>query len=203
MARDLVFEMCDSTWSKTSISRIGVSKLPGSRPTYRPAQSSTVAIKTSAPCGLQRTALRADDRVLFLEHKRLYREPHNRSAHPGAEYTILLQNVLLAATQIERRDAGVSIEIIDLRTLAPYDWEAIRASVEKTSRVMVVHEDCLVGVRRGDRGADRGRTLRASGRPMRRVGALDTWVGYHPQLEAAILPQTDNLMAEMGRLLGY
>ena len=102
--------------------------------------------------------------MLFLEHKRLYREPYNRSPHPGADYTIpfgrakvvkpgqsltvitygaLVQKALLAATQIERRDPAVSIEILDLRTLAPYDWAAIRASVEKTSRVIVAHEDCL------------------------------------------------------------
>src|SRR5579862_6340766 len=99
-----------------------------------------------------RTALRADDPILFLEHKRLYREPYNRSPHPGEEYTIpfgcakvvkpgqsltvitygaLVQKALLAATQIERRNPGLSIEILDLRTLSPYDWPAIRASVQK------------------------------------------------------------------------
>jgi 2-oxoisovalerate dehydrogenase E1 component len=176
-------------------------------------------------CGLLRTALRADDPVLFLEHKRLYREPYNRSPHPGTDYTIpfgtakvvkpgqnltvitygaLVQKALLAATQIERRDSGVSIEILDLRTLAPYDWEAIRASVEKTSRVLVAHEDCVswgYGAEIAARIADE--LFEHLDAPVRRVGALDTWVGYHPQLEAAILPQTDTLAAEMGRLLGY
>jgi 2-oxoisovalerate dehydrogenase E1 component len=176
-------------------------------------------------CGLLRTALRSDDPVLFLEHKRLYREPYNRSPHPGPDYTIpfgsakvvkpgqnltvitygaLVQKALLAATQIERRDSAISIEILDLRTLAPYDWAAIRASVEKTSRVIVAHEDCLswgygaeIAARIADELFDR---LDA---PVRRVGALDTWVGYHPQLEAAILPQTETLMTEMDRLLAY
>jgi pyruvate/2-oxoglutarate/acetoin dehydrogenase E1 component len=159
-------------------------------PTYLPAQSSTIAVRTSAPCGLLRTALRT---IPFGKAK---------VVKPGQNLTLisygaLVQKALLAAT-------GVSIEIIDLRTLAPYDWEAIRASVEKTSRVMVVHEDCVswgygaeIAARIGDE------LFEHLDAPVRRVGALDTWVGYHPQLEAAILPQTDTLMAEMGRLLGY
>jgi 2-oxoisovalerate dehydrogenase E1 component len=176
-------------------------------------------------CGLLRTALRADDPVLFLEHKRLYREPYNRSPHPGADFTIpfgrarlvkpgrsltvvtygaLVQKALLAAAQIERRVPTASIEILDLRTLAPYDWPAIRASVGKTSRVIVAHEDCLswgygaeLAARIGDELFDK---LDA---PVRRVGALDTWVGYHPQLENATLPQTETLAAEIERLLSY
>jgi len=176
-------------------------------------------------CGLMRTALRADDPVLFLEHKRLYREPYNRSPHPGEDFTIpfgrakivkpgqnltvvtygvLVQKALLAATQIEKRMAHASIEILDLRTLAPYDWPAIETSVSKTNRVLVAHEDCIswgygaeIAARIADELFDR---LDA---PVRRVGALDTWVGYHPQLEAAILPQTETLAAEMERLLVY
>src|SRR5207302_441161 len=106
------------------------------------------------------TAIRCDDPVLFLEHKRLYREPYNRSPHPGPEYTIpfgkariaktgarltivtygaLVQKSMQAALQIEQRDAGRTVEVIDLRSLAPYDWDTIRESVIKTSRVMVVH----------------------------------------------------------------
>ncbi len=176
-------------------------------------------------CGLMRTALRADDPVLFLEHKRLYREPYNRSPHPGADYTIpfgrakvvkpgrnltvvtygaLVQKSLLAATQAERRHRGASVEILDLRSLAPYDWEAIRESVEKTSRVIVAHEDCVswgYGAEIAARIADE--LFSALDAPVRRVGALDTWVGYHPQLEAAILPQTEKLAEEFERLLSY
>jgi 2-oxoisovalerate dehydrogenase E1 component len=175
--------------------------------------------------GLLRTALRADDPVLFLEHKRLYREPYNRSPHPGDEFMIpfgrakvvkpgqtltvitygaLVQKALLAATQVEKRNPRASIEILDLRTLAPYDWSAIRTSVEKTSRVMVAHEDTLsfgygaeIAARIANELFDR---LDA---PVGRVGALDTWVGYHPRLEAEILPQTETLAAEMERLGGY
>jgi 2-oxoisovalerate dehydrogenase E1 component len=176
-------------------------------------------------CGLLRTALRSDDPVLFLEHKRLYREPYNRSPHPGAEFTIpfgrakvvkpghsltfltygaVVQKALLAATQVERRNPRVSIEVIDLRTLAPYDWETIRASVEKTSRVIVAHEDCLsfgFGAEIAARIADE--LFGSLDAPVRRIGALDTWVGYHPDLEAAILPQTEGVAAEMERLLAY
>jgi 2-oxoisovalerate dehydrogenase E1 component len=176
-------------------------------------------------CGLMRTALRSDDPVLFLEHKRLYREPYNRSPHPGEDFTVpfgrakivkpgqsltvitygaLVQKALLAATQVERRMAHASIEIIDLRSLAPYDWETIAASVSKTSRVIVAHEDCVSWGYGAEIAARIGDELFAHlDAPVRRVGALDTWVGYHPQLEAAILPQTENLAAEMERLLVY
>jgi 2-oxoisovalerate dehydrogenase E1 component len=174
-------------------------------------------------CGLLRTALRSDDPVLFLEHKRLYREPYNRSQHPGEDFTIpfgrakvvkpganltvvtygaLVQKALLAATQIERRNPRVSVEVLDLRTLAPYDWEAIRESVEKTARLLVAHEDTLswgYGAEIAARAADE--LFSKLDAPVRRVGALDTWVGYHPQLEAAILPQTEKLAAEMEALL--
>ena len=132
-----------------------------------------------------------------------------RIVKPGRNLTVitygaLVQKSLLAATQAERRSPGATVEVIDLRTLAPYDWEAIATSVEKTSRAMVAHEDCVswgygaeIAARIGDELFDK---LDA---PVRRVGALDTWVGYHPQLEAAILPQTEKLAEEMERLLGY
>ncbi len=176
-------------------------------------------------CGLLRTALRADDPVLFLEHKKLYREAYNRSPDPGPDFTIpfgrarvvkpggrltvitygaLVQKALLAAAGVEKRNARASIEVIDLRSLAPYDWEAIAASVRKTSRVMVAHEDSLAwgfGAEIAARIA--GELFPSLDAPVGRVGALDTWVGYHPQLETAILPQTETLAAEMERLLGY
>ncbi|HOK47342.1 MAG TPA: transketolase C-terminal domain-containing protein, partial [Bryobacteraceae bacterium] len=176
-------------------------------------------------CGLLRTALRADDPVLFLEHKRLYREPYNRSPHPGPEYMIpfgkanvvkagrnltivtygaLVQRSLQAAAQIERRQPGVSVEVIDLRSLSPYDWEAIRASVEKTSRALIVHEDCLsfgYGAEIAARIA--GELFEYLDAPVGRVAALDTWIGYNPQLENEILPQVEDVAREAERLLEY
>ncbi len=176
-------------------------------------------------CGLLRTALRCDDPVLFLEHKRLYREPYNRSPHPGSEYTIpfgsarivkpgqqltvitygaVVQKALQASVVVEKKHPEASIEIIDLRCLQPYDWTAIRVSVEKTNRVMVAHEDCLswgYGAELAARIA--GELFDCLDAPVGRVGALDTWVGYHPNLESAILPQVDHLAAEMERILAY
>jgi 2-oxoisovalerate dehydrogenase E1 component len=176
-------------------------------------------------CGLLRTAIRCDDPVLFLEHKKLYREPYNRSPHPGDDFTIpfgkakivkpganltvitygaLVQKSLAAATQVERKNSRLTVEIIDLRTLVPYDWETIAASVEKTSRALVVHEDTLswgYGAEIAARiSSDLFEMLDA---PVKRAAALDTWVGYHPVLEAAILPQTERLVAEMEAVLGY
>lgn len=176
-------------------------------------------------CGLLRTSIRCDDPVLFLEHKRLYREPYNRSPHPGPDYTIpfgkaktaktgshltivtygaLVQKSLHAAIQIEQARPQLSIEVIDLRTLSPYDWEAIRTSVEKTSRVMVVHEDTLSWGYGSEISARIARELFGSlDAPVGRIGALDTWVGYHPDLENAILPQVSGIVAEAERTLAY
>lgn len=176
-------------------------------------------------CGLLRTAIRSDDPVLFLEHKKLYREPYNRYPHPGPDYTIpfgkarvvksgrnltivtygaLVQKALLAATQIEKQNHDVSIEVIDLRSLAPYDWAAIRASVEKTNRVLVVHEDTLswgYGAELAARIADE--LFDRLDAPVRRVGALDTWVAYNPRLENEILPQVEDVTREAEKLLSY
>jgi len=176
-------------------------------------------------CGLLRTAIRSDDPVLFLEHKKLYREAYNRSPHPGPDYTIpfgkaktaktgsrltivtygaLVQKSLQAALQVEQRNPDQTVEVIDLRTLSPYDWEAIRASVEKTSRVMVVHEDTLSWGYGAEISARIASELFSSlDAPVGRIGAMDTWVGYHPSLEAEILPQVGDIVAEADRILSY
>ncbi len=176
-------------------------------------------------CGLLRTAIRCEDPVLFLEHKKLYREMFNRSLDPGPDFMIpfgkakivrpgnsltvitygaLVHKAEMAAQEIERRDPGKTIEVIDLRSLSPYDWETISASVRKTSRVIVSHEDVLsfgFGAEIAARIADE--LFSYLDAPVKRVAALDTWVGYHPELEAKILPQTEDLIAAMANLLVY
>lgn len=178
-------------------------------------------------CGLLRTAIRCDDPVLFLEHKRLYREPYNRSPHPGLDFMIpfgkakvvrpgsslsiicygaLVQKALQAAVTLEDRLSrnNVSVEVIDLRSLSPYDWEAIRTSVMKTSRVLIAHEDCLswgFGAEIAARIADE--LFSSLDAPVGRVAAMDTWVAYQPELEDAILPQVEDLVRQGERILAY
>lgn len=176
-------------------------------------------------CGLLRTAIRCDDPVMFLEHKKLYREPYNRASHPGIDFTIpfgkakvvkpgenltiitygaLVQKALVAVAEIEQRQPGISVEVIDLRTLSPYDWNAIEESVKKTSRVLVAHEDTLSWGYGGEiaaRIADELFTFLDA--PVRRVAALDTWVAYSPQIEDEILPQVRDLVRESERLLAF
>ncbi len=165
--------------------------------------------------GLLRTAIRCDDPVLFLEHKRLYRETYGRAAYPGPDFAIpfgkarivrpgrdltlvtygaLVPRALQAAQQAQR-EHGIDTEIIDLRTLNPYDWEAIAESVRKTNRVIVAHEDMLswgYGAEIASRIADE--LFDELDAPVRRIGAMDTFVAYQPKLEDAILPQPETVL---------
>ena len=174
--------------------------------------------------GLLRTAIRCDDPVLFLEHKRLYRETYGRAPYPGPEFaipfgkakivrpgshiTLVTYGALVPrafqAAQKAQRQHGIEVEIVDLRTLNPYDWEAIAASVKKTGRVIVAHEDMLswgygaeIAARIGDELFD---SLDA---PVRRVGSMDTFVAYHPVLEDAILPQPETILKVIVELKAY
>ncbi|HEX7361621.1 MAG TPA: transketolase C-terminal domain-containing protein, partial [Bryobacteraceae bacterium] len=119
-------------------------------------------------------------------------------------YGALVQKSLLAAARIEQARPGVSVEVIDLRSLSPYDWEAIAASVKKTSRVIVAHEDMLSWGYGAEIAARISSELFAYlDAPVGRVAALDTWVAYSPRLEEAILPQVGDLVREAERLLAF
>jgi 2-oxoisovalerate dehydrogenase E1 component len=174
--------------------------------------------------GLLRTAIRCDDPVLFLEHKRLYRESFGRAAYPGPDYMIpfgkakivqpgtdltvitygaVVPRALQAAQKLER-EQGVKIELIDLRCLNPFDWDAIAASVEKTNRALVAYEDTLswgYGAEIAARIADQ--LFDKLDAPVRRVAAKDTFVAYQPILEDAILPQPNDLFLAMKELAEY
>jgi 2-oxoisovalerate dehydrogenase E1 component len=174
-------------------------------------------------CGLLRTAIRCDDPVMFLEHKHLYRQPYNRSEYPGPDFTIpfgkarvvregsdvsvitygaLVHRAEVAAAALERE--GVSLEIIDLRTLSPYDWEAIARSVSKTNRVLVAYEDQIswgYGAEIAARIADELFTELDA--PVRRVAAKDVFCAYQPTLEAETLPQSEDLIAAARALAAF
>ncbi len=174
--------------------------------------------------GLLRTAIRCDDPVLFLEHKNLYRSVFGRAMYPGPEYTIpfgkaaivkegkdltvvtygaVVPRALQAAQRMER-ELGVSVELLDLRSLSPYDWEAIATSVKKTSKVIVAHEDMRSWGYGAEIAARIGEELFDSlDAPVRRVGAMDTFVGYQPLLEDVILPQERHLFEAMSELARY
>jgi len=174
--------------------------------------------------GLLRTAIRCDDPVLFLEHKRLYRETFGRAVYPGPEFSIpfgkakivkpgkdltvvtygaVVPRALQAAVKIER-EQGISVELIDLRSLSPYDWEAIAESVRKTSRVIVAHEDMKSWGYGAEIAARIGEELfHDLDAPVRRVAAMDSFVAYQPVLEEAILPQPEDLYRAMAELAAF
>ena len=174
--------------------------------------------------GLLRTAIRCEDPVLFLEHKHLYRQTYNKAPNPGPNFMIpfgkakvvrpgsdltvvtygaVVQRTLLAAKAMEDQH-GVSVEVIDLRSLSPVDWETIYASVRKTNRVIVAYEDSLswgYGAEIAARIADE--TFAHLDAPVKRVAATDTFVAYAPELEDVILPQVDSLRRAMEEIVAF
>jgi 2-oxoisovalerate dehydrogenase E1 component len=174
--------------------------------------------------GLLRTAIRSDDPVMFLEHKRLYRETFGRSPYPGPDYMVpfgkakivqegsdltvvtygaVVPRALQAAQRLQR-EQGITAELIDLRTLNPYDWEAIANSVRKTNRVLVAYEDTLswgYGAEIAARIADE--LFEDLDAPVRRVAAKDVFVAYQPLLEDEILPQSEDIERAMLELAEF
>jgi 2-oxoisovalerate dehydrogenase E1 component len=110
----------------------------------------------------------------------------------------------LQAAQTASREKGIEVEVIDLRSLSPYDWDAIATSVRKTSRVIVAHEDMLswgYGAEIAARIADE--LFDDLDAPVKRIGAMDTFVAYQPVLEDAILPQPDTVLKAIQELYAY
>jgi 2-oxoisovalerate dehydrogenase E1 component len=173
--------------------------------------------------GLLRTSIRCDDPVLFLEHKYLYRQTYNKGEYPGKDFMIpfgkaslrregdhvlvitwgaLVQRSLLAAQQAEKDH--VSVAVLDLRTIVPYDWNTIAAHVKRTNRVVIAHEDqvmCGFGAELAARIA--GELFEHLDAPVRRVGALNTPVAYSPDLEEAILPQSHDILKAIRETARY
>jgi len=174
--------------------------------------------------GLLRTAIRCDDPVMFLEHKRLYRETYGRAPYPDPDFMIpfgkarvvqpgtnvtvitygaVVPRALQAAQRLDR-EHGIKVELIDLRSLNPYDREAIATSVQKTSRAIVAYEDTLswgYGAEIAARIADE--LFEHLDAPVKRVAANDTFIAYQPVLESAILPQVQDLYLAMKELAEY
>ena len=174
--------------------------------------------------GLLRTAIRSDDPVLFLEHKHLYRQTYNKAPNPGPNFMIpfgkarvaregtrvtlvtygaVVQRALVAAKEVEEKD-GISVEVIDLRSLSPVDWETIEASIRKTNRVIIAYEDSLswgYGAELAARIADQ--CFAWLDAPVKRVASTDTFVGYAPVLEDYILPQVEDLAQAMRELHAF
>src|SRR6266542_2174235 len=174
--------------------------------------------------GLLRTAIRCDDPVLFLEHKHLYRQTYNKAPNPGPNFMIpfgkakvvregtaltvvaygaVVQRALVAAKGLEESE-GISVEVIDLRSLSPVDWGTIEASIRKTNRVIVAYEDAQswgYGAEIAARIADQCFTWLDA--PVKRVASTDTFVGYAPDLEDYILPQVEDLAAAMRELHAF
>ncbi len=174
--------------------------------------------------GLLRTAIRCEDPVLFLEHKHLYRQTYNKGAYPGPNFMVpfgkakvvhegdaatvitygaVVQRAVQAARQLAE-ETGRRVEVIDLRSLNPVDWETIGESVARTNRVIVAYEDSLswgYGAEIAARIADDHFAWLDA--PVRRVASTDTFVAYAPELEDVILPQTEGLRAAMEEILKF
>ena len=173
--------------------------------------------------GLLRTAIRCDDPVIFLEHKHLYRQTYNKAAYPGPNFMIpfgkakvvregtdativtygaTVQRAFAAANQMA--EEGISAEVIDLRSLSPWDEERVFASVKKTNRVIVAYEDSIswgYGAEIASRIADE--CFPWLDAPVKRVASLDTYVGYAPRIEDATLPQIEDFKRAIAEIVRF
>jgi len=174
--------------------------------------------------GLLRTAIRCDDPVIFMEHKHLYRQTHNKGVYPGPDYMVPFGKASVVqegsdvtivtygatvyrswqAAKSFSEETGKSVEILDLRTLSPYDWEAIAGSVKKTSRAIVVYEDPLSW----GYGAEIAARISTElfdylDAAVERVAATDTFVAYQPRVEDYILPQASHIRKALDRTIAY
>jgi pyruvate/2-oxoglutarate/acetoin dehydrogenase E1 component len=172
--------------------------------------------------GLMKAAIRDDDCVLFFEHKYLYRRikaempagdhvvpiGKARIARGGRDLSIItyaatVWKALEAAEQLERED-GLSVEVLDLRTLAPLDDDAIQTTVRKTNRVLIVHEDTRTGGLAGEITARINENSFAwLDAPVLRVTAHDVPLPYAPSLEDFVLPQTGDIVRAARTLAAY
>ena len=173
--------------------------------------------------GLLKAALRGDDPVIFMEHKGLYRQGYASSPEPDENYVLplgiasvkrqgsditvitygaLVQKSMEAARRLEEK--GISVEVIDLRTINPFDKEAIVASVKKTGRVLIAHEDTITGGFGGELAAFiADHCFQYLDAPVKRVAALDAPVPYSPPLENAVLPNEAKILAALEELAAY
>jgi 2-oxoisovalerate dehydrogenase E1 component len=223
-----------NTWSCPMVVRVPIGGyLRGGGPYHSQSGESIFAhcpgIRIAYPsnavdaAGLLRTSIRCDDPVLFLEHKHLYRQTYNKGEYPGKNFMIpfgkaslrrdgdhlvvvtwgaLVQRSLLAAQQAEKD--GISVAVLDLRTIVPYDWETIAAHVRRTNRIVVAHEDqvmCGFGSEIAARVA--AELFEHLDAPVARVGALNAPVAYCPDLEEAILPQSSDVLKAIRETAKY
>lgn len=174
--------------------------------------------------GLLRTAIRSDDPVIFLEHKHLYYQGYNRTADPGEDFMIpfgkakvvkegtdatvvcwgaLVQKTLDAVKKVET-ETGKSIEVIDPRTLAPFDMEAVKLSLGKTNRILIAHEESKISGFAGEIAAKiNEECFEFLDAPILRVASKDSYVPYCPTSEDFILPQVEDVYSELMKLLQY